>query len=102
MTHDDNDLAPVVIRHQFITVRRIGGMGQTEEVEMLFRYHPTKIFTLGEVLQAIRPLPACRVNSILHKLVHDRRVLILGSAPRNGNASRKIVNTYRWRLPSDH
>ena len=105
MTRDDTDLAdpqPVVVRHQFITIRRIGGIGQTEEVEMLFRYHPTKTFTLRDVLQSIRPLPACKVNSILHKLVHVRKVLIIGCAPRNGNASRKIVNTYRWRLPSDH
>jgi hypothetical protein len=98
---DDTDLAPVTIRHQFVTIRRIAGLGQTEEVEMLFRYHPTKTFTLREVLCRIRPLPAHRVNSILYKLVHDRKVLILGTAARDGNAGRKVVNTYRWRLPSD-
>lgn len=72
----------------------------------MLQYRPTTAFTLRAMMQAIRP-GAIRgeVQSILHKLVHDKGVVVTlretidcwGS--KSGGV--RVVKAYRWRLPSD-
>lgn len=81
-----------------ITVRTTTGTGLTKEVTDLLKCNPHLRHTLREVLGRIRPTASkAEVNSILHKLVHRDRRVVLGRA-HNGL---RFVNTYKWKLPGD-
>lgn len=79
-----------------VEVRRHGRRSLTLEVEALLKCNPLREFTLRDVRACIEGAPGyAEINSVLHKLVYDKRRALIGRA-HNGV---REVNTYRWALP---
>lgn len=83
-----------------VSVHRTVGRGLTQEVEGIFRHNPRRWFTLADVMACIRRnTTRAEVNSIIHKMVHGKRLLeVERRQMANARGAVRWIATYRWRI----